>query len=79
MKKALIASSLVFVFTLGFAVAPAWAFECPSLYAECQELLKTKKNEKAEKLCEEGIKLHKAGDHDGAVEKLEAGLELLEQ
>ncbi|MFQ5656550.1 MAG: hypothetical protein ACE5G5_03345 [Candidatus Methylomirabilales bacterium] len=77
MKKRI--SALCLVFALGAGVGPAWAFECPDLYAECQELLKTKKNKEAEKMCEEGIKLHEAGNHDASVEKLEAALELLDK
>ena len=77
MRKVVIALWLAFVLTLTFAVSPGVAFECPDLYAECQELLKTKKNKEAEKLCEEGIKLHEAGNHDASVETLEAALEML--
>ncbi|MFQ5533148.1 MAG: hypothetical protein ACE5EP_04770, partial [Candidatus Methylomirabilales bacterium] len=71
MRKVVFALWLAFAFTLAFAVSPGVAFECPDLYAECQELLKTKKNKEAEKLCEEGIKLHEAGNHDASVETLE--------
>ena len=66
-------------FTFAFALGPVWAFDCPNLYAECQELLKETKNEKAKKMCEEGIKLHEAGDHEASVEKLEAALEVLKK
>ncbi len=79
MKRSASVFCLVFAFTLVLGVGPAWTFECPSLYAKCQELLKTNKNEEAKKLCEQGIKLHKAGEHDDAVEKLEAGLDLLKK
>jgi hypothetical protein len=58
-------------------VGPVSASDCPNLYAECQELLKIKKNEEVKKLCEQGIKLHKAGEHDASVETLEAALEKL--
>ena len=77
MKKGALTLWLALAFSLGFAAGPAWAFQCPDLYAECQQLLKTKKNEEAKKLCEEGIKLHETGDHEVAVDKLNAGLELL--
>lgn len=79
MKRSASVFCLAFAFTLVLGVGPAWTFECPSLYAKCQELLKIKKNEEAMKLCEQGIKLHKAGEHDDAVEKLEAGLDLLKK
>ncbi len=79
MKRSASVFYLAFAFTLVLGVGPAWTFECPSLYAKCQELLKIKKNEEAKKLCEQGIKLHKAGEHDDAVEKLEAGLDLLKK
>ncbi len=79
MKRSASVFCLAFAFTLVLGVGPAWTFECPSLYAKCQELLKIKKNEEAKKLCEQGIKLHKAGEHDDAVEKLEAGLDLLKK
>ncbi|MEE8242019.1 MAG: hypothetical protein V3R61_00875 [candidate division NC10 bacterium] len=79
MKRSASVFCLAFAFTLVLGVGPAWTFECPSLYAKCQELLKIKKNEEAKKFCEQGIKLHKAGEHDDAVEKLEAGLDLLKK
>ena len=79
MRKVVCAVWLVFAFTLAISVSPAWAFECPDLYAECQDLLKTKKNKEAEKLCEEGIKLHEAGNHDASVETLETALEMLKK
>ncbi len=79
MKRSASVFYLAFAFTLVLGVGPAWTFECPSLYAKCQELLKIKKNEEAKKFCEQGIKLHKAGEHDDAVEKLEAGLDLLKK
>lgn len=77
MRKGTSALWFAFAFTLVLGVGPTWAFDCPNLYTECQELLKTTKNEEAKKMCEEGIKLHKAGEHDAAVEKLEAALDLL--
>ncbi|MFQ5803976.1 MAG: hypothetical protein ACE5JQ_13865 [Candidatus Methylomirabilales bacterium] len=79
MKKAFPALYLAFAFALVLGVGPAWAYDCPNLYAECQELLKTQKNEEAKQMCEQGIKLHKAGEHDAAVEKLEAALELIQK
>lgn len=77
MNKRVTASYFAFAFALVCGAAPGWAFDCPNLYAECQELLKTIKNEKVAQMCEEGIKLHKTGEHDASVEKLEAALELL--
>ena len=77
MKRIACVFCLAFAFTLVLGVGPAWTFECPSLYAKCQELLKIKKNEEAKKLCEQGIKLHRAGEHDASVETLEAALEKL--
>lgn len=77
MRKGTSALWLAFAFTLVLRVGPVSAFDCPNLYAECQELLKTHKNEEVEKMCEEGIKLHKAGEHDASVEKLEAALKKL--
>ncbi len=79
MKRSASVFCLAFAFTLVLGVGPAWTFECPSLYAKCQELLKIKKNEEAKKFCEQGIKLLKAGEHDDAVEKLEAALEILKK
>ena len=77
MRKGTSALWLAFAFTLVLGVSPTWAYDCPNLYAECQELLKTNKNEEVKKMCEEGIQLHKAGKHDAAVEKLEDALDLL--
>ncbi len=79
MRKSACALWLALAITFAFVVGPTRAFECPDLYAECQELLRSKKTQEAEKLCEEGIKLHDAGEHDASVEKLEAALELLEK
>ena len=79
MKKSASVFCLAFAFTLVLGVGPVSAFDCPNLYAQCQELLKIKKNEEVKKLCEQGIKLHKAGEHDDAVEKLEAALEILKK
>ncbi|MFQ5990147.1 MAG: hypothetical protein ACE5K9_09555 [Candidatus Methylomirabilales bacterium] len=79
MKKGTFALCLAFAFTLVLGVDPVLAFECPDMYAECQELLKTKKNEEAKDLCEKGIKLHESGKHEEAVETLNAALDLLEK
>lgn len=79
MKKGTAGLCLIFAFVLVLGTGPTWAFECPKLYAKCQELLKTQKNEEAARMCEEGIKLHKAGDHDASLDMLEAALEILEE
>lgn len=79
MRKVVIVLWLAFALTLAFAVSPGVAFNCPNLYAECQKLLKTTKNKEAEKLCEEGIKLHEAGNHGASVETLQAALEMLKK
>jgi outer membrane protein assembly factor BamD (BamD/ComL family) len=78
-KKGIVTLCLAFAFTLGLVLGPAWAYQCPGLYQECQEQLKTTKNDKAKSLCEQGIKLHDAGKHDEAVEKLNAGLALFKK
>ena len=77
MKRSASVLCLAFAVTLVLGVGPVSASDCPNLYAECQELLKTNKNKEIEKMCEEGIKLHQAGEHDASVEKLEAALEKL--
>lgn len=79
MKKGTAGLFLVLAFILVLGIGPAWALECPTLYAECQELLKTIENEEAARMCEEGIRLHKAGDHDASVDILEAALEMLQE
>jgi hypothetical protein len=78
-KRDIVTLWLAFAFSLGLVVGPAWAYQCPSLYQECQERLKTTENNKAKSLCEQGIKLHDAGKHDEALEKLNAGLALLKK
>jgi len=79
MKNGASALSLAFILTLVLGVGSTWAFECPKLYAQCQELLKTVENEVAARMCEEGMRLHKAGDHDASVDKLEAALDILKE
>lgn len=79
MKNAPVMLGLLLAFSLGLVVGPVGAYQCPSLYKECQEQLKVTKDAKAKNLCEEGIKLHDAGKHDEAIEKLNAGLELLKK
>jgi hypothetical protein len=73
-RKGIVAWLLTTGIVLGLAIGPAWANTCPKLYKQCQEALKKTPNKDAEKLCEEGIKLHEQGKHDESIAKLTAGL-----
>ena len=75
MKKGML--PILVAFALSVVAPSAWAKECPKLYKECQELLKTNPNAEAKKLCEEGIKLHEEGQHDKSVKTLREALSKL--
>ena len=60
----------------------AWAFKCPSLAKQANELLSstssnTEKYAKAKALIEKGEGQHKAGQHNDSVATLEEALKIL--
>ena len=76
MKKTAL-SLLVAIMASVAAVSSASAFDCPNLYAKCQDALQKSPNNEAAKLCEEGIQLHKQGKHEEAIARLTQGLQKL--
>jgi hypothetical protein len=80
----MVALAVVMSWSLG--TPAALAKTCAKLYKECQEVLKTSKadaatKEKAKKMCEEGIELHRNGksaaDHEKSVAIQKEALALL--
>ena len=67
---------------LALAPATAFAYSCPSVMAEIDEVLPTasisdEDRQRVEELRAQGEKLHVAGDHDGSMEALKEAKQLL--
>ncbi len=86
MRKLGVMIALAVAMTWGLGTPAAWAKKCPKLYKQCQEALKTSTadaatKENANKMCEEGMALHKnatgAADHDKSIAILNEALALL--
>jgi hypothetical protein len=78
LARVLVVAGLVVVLSAG----GAWAFKCPSLAKQANELLSsvssnTDKYKKVKGLVEEGEKLHKDAKHADAVKTLEEALKIL--
>jgi hypothetical protein len=86
MRRLAVVIALAIAVTWSLGTPAAWAKQCPKLYKECQEALKTSKadaetKENAKKICDGGIALHNtsksADDHDLSVRVQKRGLALL--
>ena len=86
MRRLAVVIAIAVAMTLSLGTPVAWAKQCPKLYKECQEALKTSKadaetKENAKKICEGGIALHNTGksgeDHELSVRVQKKGLALL--
>ncbi len=84
MRKLAVMIALAVAVTWSLGTPAAWAKQCPKLYKQCQEALKTSNvdattKEKVKKACEDGIALHEDGRHAESTEKLKAALAELEK
>ncbi len=84
MRKLAVMIALAVAVTWSLGTQAAWAKQCPKLYKQCQEALKTSNadaatKEKVKKACEDGIALHEDGKHAESAEKLKAALAELEK
>jgi hypothetical protein len=84
MRKLAVMIALAVAVTWSLGTPAAWAKQCPKLYKQCQEALKTSDanaatKEKVKNACEEGIGLHNDGKHAESAEKLKAALAELEK
>ncbi len=84
MRRLAVVIALTIAVTWSLGTPAAWAKQCPKLYKECQEALKTSKadaatKDKAKKACEDGMALHNDGKHAESAEKLKAALAQLEK
>ena len=84
MRKLAIMIALAVAVTWSLGTPAAWAKQCPKLYKQCQEALKTSNadaatKEKVKQACEEGMALHNDGKHDDSVKKLKDALSMLEK
>lgn len=79
-KLARVVLVAVLVLAIG---APAYAFKCPSLIRQANELMakmdpNSETVKKAKELVDEADKLHKAGNHAESVKKAEEALSMLQ-
>ena len=79
-KLSVVALVVALVLAVG---APAYAFKCPSLIKQANELManmdpNSDKVKKAKELVAEADQLHKAGNHADSVKKAEEALSLLQ-
>ncbi len=84
MRKLAVVIALAVAVTWSLGTPAAWAKQCPKLYKQCQEALKTSNadaatKEKVKKACEDGMALHDEGKHAESAEKLKAALAELEK
>lgn len=86
MRTIAVVIAMAIAMTMSLGIPAAQAKQCPKLYKECQEALKTSKadaetKENAKKICDGGIALHNAGksgeDHELSVRVEKRGLALL--
>ena len=82
MKKLLTLTTTAVVGLSVAGTAPAYAYQCPALWAQIDKQLRTAQLSKAERsrvlaLRNRGIKLHRAGDHSGSEAALRQALQIL--
>ncbi len=84
MRKLAVMIALAVAVTWSLGTPAAWAKQCPKLYKQCQDALKTSNadaatKETVKKACEEGMALHNDGKHAESAETLKAALAELEK